>query len=224
MTKSIITTILFLKFGVCLSQSNTISPLAYKEPPLDDYVYVDNNLDHTANNAHYESIKLELVKKFLLASKPRINKDNGINETIDIAQPSLKANNLLFNPLQGKKVVITSKFGFRNHPVTGKFHFHNGIDLHCYYEPLYAVIDGFVKVGEDSRSGKYIAIENPDTKIRVTYCHLSSIMVKDGDYISTGKGVGVSGNSGYSTGPHLHFSVKVNGMYIDPTRYLDLAY
>lgn len=224
MTKSIITTVFFLNIGICLSQSNTISPLAYKEPTEEDNVSLGNISNNIAYENYYDIIKLELAKSFLLASNSRINKDRLINQTIDTKGLSINEKKLTFNPLGNKKIIVTSKFGYRIHPITGKYHFHNGIDLSCFYEPIYSVIDGIVEVGEDNRSGKYIVIENPETKLRVIYCHLSSILVNHGEYVTTGKGIGVSGNSGSSTGPHLHFSVKLGGVYINPNNIIDLIF
>ena len=107
-----------------------------------------------------------------------------------------------------KIIHITSGAGWRRHPVTGQMLLHNGIDLCAYYEPVYAVMDGIVEaVGSDDRSGIWVKLLHAD-KIKSSYTHLSKLNVTKGDKVSAGDVLGISGNTGRSTGPHLHFSMK----------------
>jgi murein DD-endopeptidase MepM/ murein hydrolase activator NlpD len=107
-----------------------------------------------------------------------------------------------------KKIHITSGAGWRKHPVTGQMLFHSGIDLRADHEPVYVVIDGVVEaVGDDDRSGLWVKLQHAD-RIRSSYAHLSRLIVTKGDKVSAGDVLGISGNTGRSTGPHLHFSMK----------------
>lgn len=114
-----------------------------------------------------------------------------------------------------KKLIINSPFGIRKDPFTGKKRNHNGLDLRASADEVYAMLDGKVKkTGEDKRSGKYIVIEHG--QYLISYCHLSHIWVKRGTQIKPGEVVGITGNTGRSTGEHLHITCKRDNKYIDP--------
>ena len=114
-----------------------------------------------------------------------------------------------------KSIKITSPYGYRRYPFTGKLSWHNGLDLRAKNEPAYAMMDGIVeKVGYDNRSGNYVTLRHGN--YRVSYCHLSSIIVRKGEYVYPGIIVGVTGNTGRSTGSHLHLTCKKDGKSINP--------
>lgn len=114
-----------------------------------------------------------------------------------------------------KSIKITSPYGYRRDPFTGKLSWHNGLDLRAKNEPAYAMMDGIVeKVGYDNRSGNYVTLRHGN--YRVSYCHLSSIIVRKGEYVYSGIIVGVTGNTGRSTGSHLHLTCKKDGKSINP--------
>lgn len=114
-----------------------------------------------------------------------------------------------------KNIQINSEFGIRQHPVTHKYCMHNGVDLQARYEPVFSMLPGkVVKAAHDKRSGRYITILTGN--YTVSYCHLSSSKVTIGRYVKAGEIIGVSGNTGMSTGPHLHLTIKKDGKAIDP--------
>ena len=91
----------------------------------------------------------------------------------------------------------------------------NGIDLSARYENVYSMFPGtVVKVGQDGRSGKFVTVRTGDYTI--SYCHLSQQLVKEKDFVIAGKNIAVSGNTGASTGPHLHITTKKDGKAFDP--------
>lgn len=118
-------------------------------------------------------------------------------------------------PVQGAR--ITSRFGYRTHPITGKKGFHTGLDLAISEgTPISAVYFGKVtKTGEDDSWGKYVLIEHSEG-FETFYCHLSEIYADKGAVIRQGETVGLVGSTGMSTGPHLHFEVRINGIRVDP--------
>lgn len=121
-----------------------------------------------------------------------------------------------------KSIKVTSPYGYRRDPFTGKLSWHNGLDLRAKNEPAYAMLDGIVeKVGYDNRSGNYVTLRHGN--YRVSYCHLSSIIVRKGEYVCPGIIVGVTGNTGRSTGSHLHLTCKKDGNGIDPMKLIKLA-
>ena len=114
-----------------------------------------------------------------------------------------------------KSIKVTSPYGYRCDPFTGKQSWHNGLDLRAKNEPAYAMMDGIVeKVGYDNRSGNYVTLRHGN--YHVSYCHLSSIIVRKGEYVYPGIIVGVTGNTGRSTGCHLHLTCKKDGKSINP--------
>lgn len=115
-----------------------------------------------------------------------------------------------------KSIKVTSPYGYRRDPFTGKLSWHNGLDLRAKNEPAYAMMNGIVeKVGYDNRSGNYVTLRHGN--YQVSYCHLSSIIVRKGEYVYPGIIVGVTGNTGRSTGSHLHLTCKKDGKSVNPT-------
>ncbi len=114
-----------------------------------------------------------------------------------------------------KSIKVTSPYGYRRDPITGKQSWHNGLDLRAKNEPAYSMMEGIVeKIGYDSRSGNYVTLRHG--KFYISYCHLSSIIVRKGESVFPGIIVGVTGNTGRSTGSHLHLTCKKDGKSINP--------
>lgn len=115
-------------------------------------------------------------------------------------------------------LTVTSTFGKRVHPIYHYKKQHAGIDLRASYEVVYAFAGGIVnQAAYNSKSGNYITILHGTSKrLTSTYAHLSYINVKPGDTVEAGQIIGISGNTGLSTSPHLHFSLKVDNIPIDP--------
>lgn len=117
--------------------------------------------------------------------------------------------------------VITQGFGKRVHPITGEEKFHNGIDIKAPEgTPVIAGVDGKITAqGFDKEKGNYITISN-ENGIEITYSHLAEGLSTKTD-IKRGDIIAYSGNTGMSTGPHLHMEVKINGEYVAPELYLE---
>jgi murein DD-endopeptidase MepM/ murein hydrolase activator NlpD len=116
---------------------------------------------------------------------------------------------------------VTSPYGNRFHPVLKKYKLHTGVDLGVPIgTPVYAMSDGVVLIsGTNSAYGKMIVIDHGGG-ISSLYGHLSSLKVSVGDKVKKGQLIAKSGNTGYSTGPHLHFEIRKDGTPIDPNPYL----
>ena len=122
-------------------------------------------------------------------------------------------------PAQG---VFTSGFGMRADPFTGLPRFHNGIDLAGPIGgPIRAAASGRVVHVESQigNYGRFVIVRHPDG-FQTLYAHLQDFAVRNGQTVSRGQRVGSMGNTGRSTGPHLHFSVIHNGRFVNPLRYL----
>lgn len=117
---------------------------------------------------------------------------------------------------------ITSKFGNRNHPVLKSVKFHRGVDIAVSLgTPVYAGIRGIVTfAGKRGNYGNLVEIEGSDG-IKVRYAHLSKIDVVAGQRVSDGEKVAETGNTGMSTGPHLHYEIIVDDSPVNPLNFHD---
>lgn len=120
------------------------------------------------------------------------------------------------NPLKGQKFYLTSQFGPRIDPISYVASNHNGIDLAATTgTPVYAVMSGLVEVaGWHSRYGNYVIIKH-DNGYKTLYAHMSKICTTKGVKIEQGEKLGEVGTTGYSTGPHLHYTVYKGSNLVD---------
>ncbi len=164
---------------------------------------------------------------------------NSILDANDLDSDVLRAGDLLFipgaamNEFDYKKAMgtlfiyptkgrLSSGFGYRSDPFTGKRRFHNGLDLaNAKGTRIGATMAGRVAdVGDrPSGYGKYVIIKHANG-YQSLYGHLSKISVRRGQYVSQGEKIGEMGNTGRSTGPHLHFSIYKNNVPVNPKKYL----
>jgi murein DD-endopeptidase MepM/ murein hydrolase activator NlpD len=116
---------------------------------------------------------------------------------------------------------VTSQFGYRQSPFTGRREFHRGIDIAAREgTPILSPADGRVRfVGEDRSLGKSVIIKH-GYGVETVYGHLSEAHVAAGDRIKRGERLGLMGSTGRSTGPHLHYQINVNGSPVSPQNYM----
>lgn len=116
---------------------------------------------------------------------------------------------------------VSSRFGYRISPFTNEKEFHKGIDICTRINtPIIAPADGVVaSTGRDHAMGKMLTI-NHSYGVKTRYGHLSKILVKKGQYVKRGQEIALVGNTGRTTGPHLHYEVYLNGLPVNPTRYI----
>lgn len=117
---------------------------------------------------------------------------------------------------------LISSFGTRIDPFTGRRSRHEGVDFVASRgNPILAAADGVVlRSGYNSGYGYMIDIEHAD-KVVTRYAHASKLLVKKGDKVRMGQEIAKVGSTGRSTGPHLHFEVRVNGVPKDPRKFLE---
>lgn len=120
--------------------------------------------------------------------------------------------------------VVTSTFGMRRHPISGRRSMHKGIDISGKHgSDIVAMADGLVIFsGRKSGYGKIVEIRHPDG-LETRYAHNSRNLVSEGDLVTKGQVIAKLGSTGRSTGPHVHFEVRRDGEALDPMRFLDLS-
>ncbi|MBD3729041.1 MAG: M23 family metallopeptidase [Sphingomonadales bacterium] len=140
------------------------------------------------------------------------NGNGGVPTTTSVAVPSR---------MPVDHTVLTSGYGMRTHPVLGGRRAHKGIDLASPIgTPVYATADGVVsRADRFSSYGLFISIEH-GASIQTRYAHLSKLAVASGEHVKKGDIIGYVGTTGRSTGPHLHYEVRVAGEAVNPIPYM----
>lgn len=138
-----------------------------------------------------------------------------------VAQEVIQSKTGLKAPVKGR-VIITSDYGYRVHPITQVKSFHNGIDISVPSgSGIYAPASGTVlSQYSNEAGGKQMVVKHNTGKI-TGYAHLSTYSVPVGAKVKKGQEIAKSGATGKVTGPHLHFTLKdSNGNYLNPQKYL----
>ena len=138
-----------------------------------------------------------------------------------VVDVEIKANRPVFMPLE-KSYPITSGFDLnRMHPVLKKNKPHNGVDFGAPKgTPVYATADGLVEIARFSNSAGNWVMINHHNGYKTIYMHLDRIVVEENKRIKRGARIGYVGSTGYSTGPHLHYEIRLKNNPIDPKSFL----
>jgi len=184
-------------------KQRTIASLSAKDKELQDKIG-----DLTAYNSDLEKELKELLNQVN-------NTGNNSGDTGTTPPPSSSS---FLRPVPGP---ITSPFGPRIHPVFGNQGFHRGID---YGSPsgtsIKASKAGTVAVAQYSSSYGYFVIINHGNGVQTLYAHASSLNCSVGQKVQQGQVVAYVGSTGWSTGPHLHFEIRINGEAVNPQNYI----
>ena len=184
-------------------------------------IKIRDNIADINTKKDMESISLSRTESFKGKVRENINeKDREDNQNIKIENIESKGFGKILWPVKYGK--ITSKFGNRNHPVLKSVKFHRGVDIAVSIgTPVYSGIKGKVTfAGRKGNYGNLVEIEGNDG-IKVRYAHLNSIDVVTGQKVSDGEKVAETGNTGMSTGPHLHYEIIIDENPVNP---LDFAH
>lgn len=183
------------------------------------------------NNSLIAGDDLKGYKEAFNRDIPFINKQNEkiiktacINSQNDISFIPIELSSTVSKPIE--KGIITSKFGKRDDPITGKEKIHSGLDI-CAEDgtPIYAVMPGKVEKSENSPSFGNVLIIDHGNNIKTLYAHCKELIVKTGDSVKRGQNIALMGNTGYySTGTHLHIEFIINGKKYDPEPFFENIY
>ncbi|MCF7857916.1 MAG: M23 family metallopeptidase [Candidatus Cloacimonetes bacterium] len=172
------------------------------------------------NNNLNEDYSLTLNKIIQLRGKIDFDYDTH-QELKDLVElkDELYLNTPSIYPAYGR---ISDSYGWRTHPITSNRNFHNGLDIgNKTGTPIYAVADGKISsIGQQKYFGKYIAVKHK-FGYQTNYAHLHKIYVKKGELVKRGQIIAEMGDSGRSTGAHLHFEVLRYAKYRNPFQYLN---
>ena len=185
------------------------------------------SMTHSISYAQFNTVSMEktFYKVEVATASENVDDDNrrGIVSTPETVITEHEARELtpvsIFRlPLD--TLVATSPYGYRIDPFTRKRKMHSGIDFRASSDKVYAMMPGRVlKVGYDKISGNYVTLQHGS--ITVSYCHLSQVLKNKNELVTVGEVVGVTGNTGRSTGEHLHLTCKIKDKKVNPMIILD---
>lgn len=163
------------------------------------------------------SLNAEIIASGGRDIKVSSNDDIPKNVSVD----DYKLNQKMVLPLKGK---TTSEFGVRTHPISGDLRFHAGIDIAAQTgTQIYSAFDGeIIEADYDQWNGNYLKIKH-DNNIMTVYCHCEKLNVKKGQKIRAGEVIATVGSTGSSTGPHLHFELRIDNVSYNPEKALKEA-
>ena len=186
--------------------------IAEAQRVINEYIATEEGLKemHDAEEAEAERITEELEKYY--------EQNGGAGGGIDDSSTQAVLDGLIW-PSNAR--YITDKFGYRDSPTAGASTNHKGVDIGApYYSDVFAAQSGTViQAGWNGGYGYCVTIAHPQG-VATLYAHLDDYFVSVGQSVSRGQVIGECGSTGISTGPHIHFEVRVNGTQIDPLPYL----
>ena len=183
---------------------------------------VENSVTNNSINVIANAIETSLIDNKLIENNAiEVKEEEKKEEKTEMEQDAEKVKELcrFQKPLSG---VITSEFGEREVTLKGMTANHKGIDIAAKSgTSIKAAMTGTVTVAEEnSEYGKFIKIEKGD--VMTVYAHCKSLKVKKGDKVKIGQTIATVGSTGHSTGPHLHFEIRLSGRYINPKLIIKL--
>jgi len=219
---------------------NEISRLKVQENEIDrkvsDFInkyremadsYISSRIDSKASRSgdrDERSFSRDIIElKNILSSLNELNKTEN-REFLDLTETENKLKKFLesiptFRPAVGR---ISSEYGERRDPILGRKRFHEGIDIAASYgEDIKAAAKGTVVLAKSYNGYGRAAIIDHGHGITTLYGHTSELLVKEGQIVNKGEVIAKVGSSGRSTGPHLHFEIRINNEPVDPLKYLD---
>lgn len=186
--------------------------IAEAQRVINEYVATEKGLQemHDAEEAEAERITEELKNYY--------EQNGGAGGGVDDSNTQAVLDGLIW-PSNAR--YITDKFGYRDSPTAGASTDHKGVDIGApYYSDVFAAQSGTViQAGWNGGYGYCVTIAHPQG-VATLYAHLDDYIVSVGQKVSRGQVIAECGSTGISTGPHIHYEVRVNGVQIDPLPYL----
>lgn len=202
--------------------------LHYDETYEADVIYIDNDEWYTTKSVVKQEPSAgfrEVIADVSYLNDVEVNKEIIKEDVVMEAVPKIvergtKVPPTYIKPISGGR--FTSGFGKRTAPKKGASTYHKGIDwATAVGTPVYASSGGTVaKAGWGSGYGNVVYINHPDGR-QTRYGHLSKILVSAGQTVKQGDRIALSGNTGVSTGPHVHFEILINGSQVNPLNYIN---
>lgn len=168
-----------------------------------------------------ENVAVSVSESELLPATPPIMPEQEAESEIELETQTRSEVRAYIFPLEDTSVEVTNPYGWQEHPVTKQKSLHSGVDLAADYGTnVLAVADGTVlDCSYDAAFGYILTLEHGNG-VQTQYAHLSEFLVEFGDVVRQGQIIAKTGDSGWTTGPHLHLGVLINGETADPLEAL----
>lgn len=165
-----------------------------------------------------EASQLAAVKSTLLEATPLVREYGAALGKMGTVQKSIPS----IWPIKGGVGHISTLFGYETNAFTGQRYFHQGIDCSTYRsgDPIVATADGKVVLAANDRSYGLTVVIAHSQGFSTRYGHLDRILVRTGQMVKQGETIGILGNTGVSTGPHVHYEVMIGDKRTDPMNFL----
>ena len=170
--------------------------------------------EYAANDSQEAAIRSQIDKKVAELQKQQ-------EAAKKAGQKVVSGSGKLTWPVVGTSTAnVTSGFGYRIHPIFGDKRFHSGVDISANSGTTIMAADAGTVVSAvySSSYGNYVVISHGNGMVTL-YAHMNSMAVSSGQTVTKGQTIGYVGSTGWSTGPHCHFEIKVNGQLVDPLSY-----
>ncbi len=183
---------------------------------------MQNELEESWDDMEADLKKLEdQLKKQEEEERKRLEEEERKRLEEEARQNAIKYSGGMFRWPLDNYFNVTSDYGYRIHPIYKTWRLHNGIDIGAPTgTPIKAAYDGTVTTMTYSSSAGYYVMVNHGSGIYSVYMHCSKFVAKVGQTVKAGDTIALVGSTGSSTAPHLHFSVRLNGSYVDPAPYI----
>lgn len=203
-------TFLVINIFFCLHISAQFNSFVKNERMSDVALYVPVKRTETANVQNNSLVQENL-------SEYKASLENIFSSYLHLDEVD-KNTPIIYLPLNN--ISYNSFYGYRYHPIDKKIKFHYGVDLFARSDSVYAMVGGIISnSGYSSSLGYFVTISYNEYKF--TYGHLSEYYVLTGSLVQAGQLIGRTGNTGKSTGEHLHFAIKKNDKFINPITFLE---
>lgn len=208
-----------LKQELVTQQNNLDAKYKEAQSAYSELKQTESDLEE--ESAEIIALKEKAQKEFDRIAREAANSNNGA--------PNVKIDGGAYGfawPYGGSSYYISSPFGYRYHPTLGYYKLHGGVDISgsgAYGKPIYAMADGVVILSQYYDSyGNCVMLDNGKyngSSFVSLYAHCSSLAVSNGQSVKKGQVIAYVGSTGRSTGPHLHFEIRVNGNRVNPLGY-----
>ncbi|MBO5056360.1 MAG: peptidoglycan DD-metalloendopeptidase family protein [Eubacterium sp.] len=200
----------------------------YEEDYEEDIIYIDNDDWYTTERktlqepsaGHRKVVAIVSFENDKQVAKEIIKEEITYQAVPKIVERGTKIPPTYIKPISGGR--LSSNFGRRSAPKKGASTYHKGVDWATPTGTAVVASSGgtVAKAGWGSGYGYVVYINHPDGR-QTRYGHLSKVLVSAGQTVSQGQKIALSGNTGVSTGPHLHFEILINGTQVNPLKYLN---
>lgn len=213
----------FLIFLVVVTGRLSPEAFAFIKDEYDEIMSVDMSANEVISSAMGAAQNVIGVKAS--AAEPEISEEAETEQTEENTEDKYVAvmaqlgeSDGITVPVHGR---ISSEYGYRTNPISGAYALHTGVDIAADTgTPILAAYNGVVEdTGTGEKRGNYVLMLHPDGS-ETLYCHCSELLVSEGTVVRAGEAIALVGETGWATGPHLHFEIHRDGNAVDPLTVL----